>query len=267
MQGWEGGALILDAAGRPHISYYSGDALKVAHGGGVAWEIETVDPAAWGAYNAMAIDAQGLLHISYWDNVYRDLNYARQVCFPVESASLAGPVVLPQGISGSYSAACTPLTATTPVSFTWNDGSHGDTASYSWATTGTHTVAVTATNYCGQARDQLTVTVFCQPIEGVEIRGPWTWIVSRTATYRAVPRPITASLPLTFTWDNGAAGPNAVYSWQMTGTYTLTVTATNTCGDTAHRSSLQVDVIEEWPYHCYVPLVLRGYEPHWGRGE
>ena len=56
--------------------------------------------------------------------------------------------------------------------------------------------------------------------------------------------------------DNGTVGPAAVYSWTLTGTYTLTVTATGVCGDsvTAARS---VRVLERWPFAAYLPLVWR----------
>ena len=64
----------------------------------------------------------------------------------------------------------------------------------------------------------------------------------------------TASLPITFTWDNGTVGATATYSWPDTGTYTLTVTATNACGG-LRAATREVAVLAEWPYRFYLPLV------------
>ncbi|MGC8960736.1 MAG: hypothetical protein ACP5OO_13345 [Chloroflexia bacterium] len=68
--------------------------------------------------------------------------------------------------------------------------------------------------------------------------------------------PITSSPPVTFTWDNGTVGTHAIYSWTLTGTYTLTVSATNVCGGSG-TGRHAVHVLAEWPYAIYLPLLLR----------
>ena len=68
-------------------------------------------------------------------------------------------------------------------------------------------------------------------------------LIDQVGTYRATTQPITSSIPITFTWGNdrtslrvaqagtgGTVGSTTSYSWAITGTYTLTVTATNACG-------------------------------------
>jgi hypothetical protein len=72
------------------------------------------------------------------------------------------------------------------------------------------------------------------------------------SSYTATPVPPTATLPVTFTWDNGVVGPAAVYSWTAPGLYTLTVTATNPCGQAAGTF-----VVGVWPHQVYLPLVVR----------
>jgi hypothetical protein len=82
------------------------------------------------------------------------------------------------------------------------------------------------------------------------------WVVNQETTYRASPLPITASRPLTFTWDNGSAGSTAVYSWTMTGTQMLTVTGANTCGP-GPVVPVPVQVLAKWPYSMYLALIMR----------
>jgi hypothetical protein len=174
-------SLALDAAGRPHISYYdsTNDDLKYAYFDGTAWQIETVDSAGWvGYYTSLELDSFGRPHISYYDGTNGDLKYAH-ICVGVEEVAITGPERLSMGIPGLYTAAYTPL---------------------------------------------------------------------------------TASLPLVFIWDNGTSGPIATYSWPVTGTYTLTVSATNACGG-VRAASLEVEVLAERPYSLYLPLVLRSDSP------
>lgn len=72
-------SLALDAANRPHISYYdtANRDLKYAWHDGAAWQFETVDSAgAVGEYSSLALDGAGRPHISYYDGSNQDLKYA-----------------------------------------------------------------------------------------------------------------------------------------------------------------------------------------------
>jgi len=260
-------SLALDAAGRPHISYCVGSeydpggchTLKYASYDGQNWYSEVVDDAGWaGNSSSLALDRFGAPHISYcsYDNSGNFLRYATPACIPLAQVSAAGPAAVPVGIASLYTVTYAPPTATFPL-LTWDNQSVGDQATYTWPVPGTYTVAVTATNACStELYDTVAVTVFCQPLLGVEIAGPPTVVVQQPWTYTAVAQPITASRPLTFTWDNGMVGPVAVYSWTMTGTYTLTVSATGICGGNAAATS-SVRVLAEWPFSIYLPLLLR----------
>jgi hypothetical protein len=251
-------SLALDAADQPHISYYDwehGD-LRYAYYDGAAWWVETVDSAGTvGSNTSLALDAAGQPHISYKDGTRDDLKYAR-ACRPLAGAALAGPALLPLGIAGHYSATHTPLTATIPVRFSWDNGTVGSTATYTWTSAGSQSLAVTITNPCSTARADFTVTVFCQPLTGAQVAGPFSLLAGQEGTYRVIPQPITASRPLTSTWDNGVVGPTTGYSWTVTGTYTLTVTATNVCGG-IRQATFTVRVLAAWPHHLYLPLYQR----------
>ena len=180
---------------------------------------------------------------------------------PVSGVSISGPQSFPAGQVGWYIATYVPPIATLPITFTWDNGTVGPTAAYSWALPGAYTITVTGTNACGgPVSASLSVQVFCQPLEGVAVSGPGALLVGQEGFYRASPQPITASLPLTFTWDNGTMGPTALYSWPATGAYTITVTGTNLCGGEA-VGRLPVRVLSGWPYSVYLPLVFRNRAP------
>jgi hypothetical protein len=81
-------SIALDLQDVPHISYYdlgngdlrfaSWEAQEIGTAG--IWRVETVD---WngnvGKYSSLAIDHDGMAHISYYDDSAHDLKYARQL--------------------------------------------------------------------------------------------------------------------------------------------------------------------------------------------
>jgi PKD repeat protein len=269
-------SLALDAAGRPYISFYDAawHDLRFAHQCAPLSGVEITGPAvllmgASGLYTANPIPPNATPPVAFsWDNgtvgrtaVYSwtvpgtyllTVNAANPcgqaqgsfpvtvVCQPVEGIQVEGPRSLPAGQVGTYQAAVQPISASLPITLTWDNGTVGPTAAYSWTMTGTQTIAVTATNECGEARESLSVTVFCQPVEGIQVEGPRFLPIGQAGTYQALVQPITASLPITLAWDNGTIGPNAVYSWTATGTYTLSVTATNDCSEALGTFSVTV---------------------------
>jgi len=127
-------------------------------------------------------------------------------CQPLEEVAVSGPQRWPQGIPTQYTATYTPFTASLPLTLTWDNGTVGPGAIYSWTLPATYTVLVAATNCGGSVVDELTVTVFCQPVEEVVIEGSLATLVGQPTPYVAMTRPITASPPLTLTWDNGESG-------------------------------------------------------------
>jgi hypothetical protein len=178
-----------------------------------------------GSYSSLALDSADLPHVTYFDATNADLKYARHdgSGWRVETIDAAGGV-------GLYSSLALDAAGQPHVSY-----SADVTADLKYAY-------------------QLFV-----PPERVEVRGPLALLVDQERMYWANVQPVTASLPLAISWDNGTFGPEATYSWTLTGTYTLTVTATNAYGEA--QGTLQVEVLQEWPYHFYLPVLPRGGWP------
>ena len=237
-------SLALDDDGRPRISYMNvaGDTLKYTEYDGTLWNTLTLDGplGGWSGHTSLALDADGWPHISYYDDANSDLKYIYFAPSPVEAVEIAGLLTLPTGITGLYTATYSPPTATLPVTLAWDNGAAGPTAVYSWTAPGVYTMTVTATNVLAHVSDTLAVTVFCQEATAVQLDGPAARWTGQEGTYQAAVLPITASRPLTLTWDNGAIGPSAVYSWTVPGSYTVTATATNACGQRSGTFSVTV---------------------------
>jgi PKD repeat protein len=178
------------------------------------------------------------------------------VCEGVEEVTVDGPAALELGEIGLYTATYVPLTATPPVTLSWDNGTIGENAAYSWTVPGTYTVTVTATNACGQAVDTFLVQVYCLEIEEVLVTGPLSLDMGQLGLYTATYVPITATAPVTLSWDNGAIGSGAAYSWTTPGTYTITVVATGPCNQVTGTLVVEVQpVVQE--YRIYLPLISR----------
>ncbi|RKG64995.1 hypothetical protein, partial [Corallococcus terminator] len=84
-------ALVLDAQGRPHISYedLTRHHLKYARWTGTQWAITTVDASGTGGTDsALALDDAGRVHITYFSE---GLRYARGLQVPARKRASSKP--------------------------------------------------------------------------------------------------------------------------------------------------------------------------------
>jgi uncharacterized repeat protein (TIGR01451 family) len=180
-------------------------------------------------------------------------------CEAVQTAAISGPVVLAVGQEGLYSASYAPPTATEPITITWDNGTLGSSATYSWTVPGNYTVAATVSNPCGQAPTALAVTVTslpCEPVQTAAIDGPLVLLAGQEGLYSASYAPPTATEPVTITWDNSTLGSSAAYSWTAPGTYTMAITVTNPCNTVGATFEVEVQAMPVY-YRIYLPLVVR----------
>ena len=175
-------------------------------------------------------------------------------CEPLRGVEIEGPGMLLVGQTGWYTSTYTPPTATLPVTQTWDNGTLGPVAAYSWTLPGSYTLTVTATNPCSMVSSLFSVEV-CQEPVSVTVGGPEFVDVGEEWVYTATVWPVTASEPLEYRWDNGVVGRSAVYRLTEPGWRAIGVTVTNSCGATYGEKQVRV-----WGL-VYLPLVSRQHLP------
>ncbi|MEA3308305.1 MAG: PKD domain-containing protein [Chloroflexota bacterium] len=150
-----------------------------------------------------------------------------------------------------FTATVAPLTATLPITYHWQatgqfSTSHvisasADVLSFTWETTGTKTLTVTANNAGGVLVSAThTLTIAATPflsLTTLALDGPAIGVVGSPYTFTAQAGPVDATVPLTYLWQ--ATGQisrtevvttlchTLVFTWPVAGTQQLTVTATN----------------------------------------
>jgi PKD repeat protein len=157
-----------------------------------------------------------------------------------------------------------PLTGTEPLTVDFTDQSTGNPTSWSWdfgdggtsteqnpaytyTTAGTYTVELTATNACGSDTETKTDYITVDPC------------IAPTAEFVGSPTAGDAPLTVDFTdqstgnptswdWDFGDGGTstaqNPSHTYTMAGTYTVALTATNTCGSDTETKVDYITVTE-----------------------
>jgi hypothetical protein len=129
-----------------------------------------------------------------------------------------------------------PITASLPITYTWDNGDTTDVSTRTLDVVGTHTLTVTATN-CASALVTDTHTIVIEPVCLTDVDYNWTPYYPDagelvTFTISTI-LPVTATPPFTYQWgfdDGGSAwGSPVTHTYAVSGTYWATVTATNPC--------------------------------------
>ncbi len=164
---------------------------------------------------------------------------------PLTGVGLSGPASGQTGQDLTYAVSPQPTNATTPITYTWStDGlvsGQGTTqAIYHWNSAGNHTVQVTGRN-CGSQdysdSQVVSITAACAaPLVGVSITGQSSGYTGLTYQFTALPEPGNATPPIGYTWSSdglidGQGTAQASYTWALTGSHTISLTAAN-CGGT-----------------------------------
>ena len=177
---------------------------------------------------------------------------------PVNDATLDGPDLGSVDVPYTFAANVAPVTATMPVSYTWeatDQGSAGssnglsDARSYTWALPGTKTITVTA--YNGVAPISATHTVvIARPVTTATLVGPAIGETGVTQTFTATAEPAAATPPLTYVFDgdeltpstrSGGATATAGLTWATAGTKTVTVTVSNAVGTASAATTIYIE--------------------------
>ena len=164
------------------------------------------------------------------------------VCYPVASPGFTWEPVSPTlGFPTTFSA--TVGGGTNPVNYEWDfgDGQPGAGAvvEHTYAATGTYSVVLTATNYCGQEEVTHAVVVVARPQAGFTSNAPVCY--GQTVVFTNTSG---GAEPLTFRWAFGdgitSTLRNPTYTYNTGGRYTVTLTATNPYGEAETSAAVLV---------------------------
>jgi PKD repeat protein len=156
------------------------------------------------------------------------------------------------------------------LTYEWDFGDGGtgtgQNPSHTYATAGTFDVTLTVTDGCGFSKsvtikDAVTVTSACTALSSVDFAySPAMPYLNTSVSFNATPQPPLATQPITYTWDfddgTNMTGTDATIQHVFTDddTYTVRVTATNSCTPAGVTGSKQVVVVL---YKIYLPLAVR----------
>jgi len=129
--------------------------------------------------------------------------------------------------------------------------------------TGTYPYTLTAGNCGGAAQAIFTGTVavscapHCDPVHQAAFA--WTPLLPQAGQAVVLQGFALGTPPLTYTWNlgdgNAAAGITTTHVYMAAGSYTVTLTVDNACGQAGEQHRLTVSAGPRW--WCYLPLVER----------
>jgi hypothetical protein len=208
-------------------------------------------------------------------NAYGSANSSVEVTVQLWQAptavTVSGPTTGYTGTNYAFTAEVTPDTATTPITYTWApapmSGQGTASVAYQWMVTGTYAITVTAENAAGVVSGTHSIEIdplpdtCLSPVTGVSISGAATGYVGTRYDFTAAVMPSDATEPLNYTWspapDSGQGTASVSYQWNLAGTHTISLTATNCGGSVFDAHTIQIQSEGEIDTYIYLPLVLR----------
>ncbi|HEX9089842.1 MAG TPA: PKD domain-containing protein, partial [Anaerolineales bacterium] len=152
------------------------------------------------------------------------------------------------------------ITAGTHVSYSWNfgDGTSGSGAveTHTYAAVGVYTAVVTAINGSNTLTASTTVRITDVPVSGLVAQNDSPTVLGGITTVTAS---IVNGTGVTYSWDfgDGSSGTGQITTHKYTaaGTFTATVTATNSAGDVA--ATTQVTIVPADNYLVFLPTTAK----------
>lgn len=189
------------------------------------------------------------------------------------TVTVSGPTAGTVGIDYDYIATVTPMTTTTPLSFSWQVTdqsqrivqSNGltNSQSFNWNRDGVKLIKVTATNAEGAGVGSASITLTVAPAR-VVISGPLKLAINQAYTFTALTNE-GATTPLDYTWTaTGVETPmthrsglsdSVPFKWDAAGVQTVTVVAANAAGSVSDTHAVMIG---------YPPTNLAVDGPHRG---
>jgi len=185
--------------------------------------------------------------VSHTVNVYND---------PIPGFTSDSPVFL-----GYAMVFTNTTTGTAPIDYLWDFGdgitSTLESPTHTFASAGTFTVMLTATNMYGSYSVSQDVTV-AAPVTADFTYSPMTIVEGDLVTFTSE---VTGTMPYTYDWDFGDGGSsdqaNPTHVFATAGTYTVTLTVTDAFGQVVVTKEIVVEAAPAPGYKLYLPIVIR----------
>ncbi|MGD8969161.1 MAG: PKD domain-containing protein, partial [Anaerolineae bacterium] len=175
-------------------------------------------------------------------------------CVPVEIVSLASDSPVTVGEAMHFTAT---VSGSVTIHYGWDFGGAGsgsdlDTATptFTYDAVGEYLAEFTVTNACGVDTDTLEVEVepVCEPVDIVSVDSDSPVALGETMHFTAT---VSGSKPIDYTWDFGGSGTgggtdlNPTFTYDQAGTYAVTLSAENACGQDEEAILVTVETVPD----------------------
>jgi chitodextrinase len=190
--------------------------------------------------NGVSIHDPGPISLGIFQDVGWSLPTPSDTPIAGLTASNDGPTTI-----GSPTTLTAAVGTGTNVSYSWDFGddtsSSGASAQHTYAATGQYQAVVTATNQSGSATASTAVTVSDVAVSGLQASSNGPTNLGNPTTFAAT---VATGTNVSYSWDFGdgtsGSGATVAHTYQAQGTYSASVTASNSAGSLSFPVSAQV---------------------------